>query len=164
MNREKVNSTENEEEKKIEKMTPLQMFSKVQAHLLEQLEQSQNGGGDCLYRGPNGTMCAIGCLIKDEHYSFELEGRSFSGENGPLAFAVAKSCGYESGSELFSEYPFLIGTLGRLQDIHDSFTPGMWKERLLFAHEELVLEMESEANFADLDQAELLREEEGLNV
>ena len=30
----------------------------------------------CRYRGDNGTMCAVGCLIPDERYDISLEGFS----------------------------------------------------------------------------------------
>lgn len=49
-----------------------EIFDKVISHLRKQGVQS-GSSGDCLYRGPNGTMCAVGCLIKDEFYSNELE-------------------------------------------------------------------------------------------
>lgn len=29
----------------------------------------------CLYRGPDGLMCAAGCLIEDEYYSPKFEGK-----------------------------------------------------------------------------------------
>lgn len=32
----------------------------------------------CLYRGPNGTKCAVGHLIKDEFYNSDFEGKSVS--------------------------------------------------------------------------------------
>jgi hypothetical protein len=126
------------------KMTPLQMFSKVQAHLLGQLEQSQNDAGECVYRGPNGTMCAIGCLIKDEHYRPEFEGTAFDFLE-PIGAALSRSCGYESRLGLVGEYPYLDRALVDWQNIHDGFRPGRWKEKLLLAHEELVFEMNKDA-------------------
>ena len=45
------------------------IFNKVLAHLRKQGVASQNtDGGTCLYRGPNGRSCAIGCLIPDDEY------------------------------------------------------------------------------------------------
>lgn len=59
-------------------MNAQQIFDKVAAHLIKQNEPSR--GVDqcryrCLYRGPNGKSCAVGCLIKDEYYSAALEGK-----------------------------------------------------------------------------------------
>jgi hypothetical protein len=34
----------------------------------------------CMYRGSNGRMCFVGVLIKDKHYTPELEGKIASGE------------------------------------------------------------------------------------
>jgi hypothetical protein len=53
-------------------MTIQEIFDKVTTHLLTQRKQSKEGKV-CLYRGPNGTMCAVGCLIKDEFYDGGLE-------------------------------------------------------------------------------------------
>lgn len=47
-----------------------EIFDTVSVHLLTQNEKSQESSfySSCLYRGPNGTKCAVGCLIKDEFY------------------------------------------------------------------------------------------------
>lgn len=42
-------------------------------HLAKQRERSVNAKDICQYRGPNGTMCAVGVLIPDELYSTKLE-------------------------------------------------------------------------------------------
>ena len=44
-----------------------EIFDTVSVHLLTQNEKSQESDfyRSCLYRGPNGTKCAVGCLIKD---------------------------------------------------------------------------------------------------
>jgi hypothetical protein len=57
------------------------LFDTVVAHLFTQGrpalvtgdDDSDRSTGDCLYRGPNGTKCAIGCLIPDDRYSESLE-------------------------------------------------------------------------------------------
>jgi hypothetical protein len=55
-------------------MTNQEAFTKVVLHLRKQGEKSQNEDKTlCLYRGPNGLMCAVGCLIPDEEYRPELE-------------------------------------------------------------------------------------------
>lgn len=55
---------------------------KIEQHLIKQRakagiqEYDINGEKTvfrCYYRGPNGTMCAAGCLIKDEDYTPDIE-------------------------------------------------------------------------------------------
>lgn len=52
----------------------------VAEHLGKQRKQSDGqhpDGHGCCYRGDNGLMCAIGCLIPDELYDFQMEGKLF---------------------------------------------------------------------------------------
>lgn len=55
-------------------------FEKVARHLFAQGKQSKEPGPDwtsvCLYRGPEETSCAVGCLIPDELYSPDMEYKS----------------------------------------------------------------------------------------
>lgn len=48
-------------------MNKQEIFDKVYMELLKQKVPSMHNGR-CLYRGPNGTKCAIGHLIPDELY------------------------------------------------------------------------------------------------
>jgi hypothetical protein len=50
------------------------VFEHVSRHLFRQGRKAA-ANGDCLYRGPDGTCCAVGCLIPDEVYSESMEGR-----------------------------------------------------------------------------------------
>ena len=49
-----------------------EMFDKVCQHLRTQKKRSfksdfnESSQGTCVYRGPNGTKCAVGALIPDE--------------------------------------------------------------------------------------------------
>jgi hypothetical protein len=52
-----------------------QIFDKVVDHLVAQGGPAVNNNGNCRYRAPNGFMCAAGCLINDEAYSPEIEGK-----------------------------------------------------------------------------------------
>lgn len=57
-----------------------EIYNKVKAHLLNQMKKAatylEDGSLDqCLYRGPNDTKCAIGCLIPDDDYYVGLEER-----------------------------------------------------------------------------------------
>lgn len=56
-------------------MTNQEIFDKVVAHLRKQNARSV-WRLKCLYRGPNGLKCAVGCLINDDAYSRDLETRS----------------------------------------------------------------------------------------
>lgn len=54
-------------------MTAQEIFDKVATHLATQKVASFERFQGCLYRGPNGTMCAVGCLIPDSAYSPDFE-------------------------------------------------------------------------------------------
>lgn len=55
------------------------MFDKMLEHLRAQGCRSVDEFDSCLYRGPNGTKCAVGALIPDEKYSKDMEDISASG-------------------------------------------------------------------------------------
>lgn len=44
------------------------IFDTVVRHLWAQGKQAADDNGSCLYRGPNGTKCAVGILIPDDKY------------------------------------------------------------------------------------------------
>jgi hypothetical protein len=92
-------------------MTTLQeIFDKVTTHLLTQGKRSIDEKKHiCLYRGPNGTKCAVGCLIKDEFYHAGLE------ENLSTSVAIHRAL-TRSGIEVTKE---VEGFLRNLQRLHD---------------------------------------------
>ena len=47
-------------------MEAQEIFDTVTDHLRRQGCRSVNKEGDCLYRGPDGLMCAVGCLLTDD--------------------------------------------------------------------------------------------------
>lgn len=53
-------------------MRPQEIFETVATHLFKQGEPAKAEAG-CLYRGPNGTMCAVGVLIPDDMYDPMLD-------------------------------------------------------------------------------------------
>lgn len=62
-------------------MNKQQIFDTVVKHLAAQKTRSYGTykshgvwSTSCLYHGPNGTKCAVGCLIPDEKYSPDMEG------------------------------------------------------------------------------------------
>ena len=52
------------------------IYRHVRRHLLEQGRCSTRPNVGCAYRGEGGAACAVGCLIPDERYSDDLEGKA----------------------------------------------------------------------------------------
>ena len=102
-------------------MDKQEVFNKVAKHLLKQNEKSlDRTGGTCLYRGPDGKSCAVGCLIADEHYPPGIEGR------GALETAVLEALGRSGVVVSDGEADLLTD----LQDMHDSTEPYEWRQLL----------------------------------
>lgn len=126
-------------------ITNEQIFDRVAEHLLKQGQKSMSDGpyymdsvivtNGCMYRGPNGLKCAIGCLISDEMYDHSLEGRPV--QSSTVMAAVATSLGVEASVLNFH-------MLMELQQIHDSFTPLSWRGRLAELRESLFPSGETE--------------------
>lgn len=55
-------------------MSKQEAFDKVLNHLRQQGRAAVNSKGECVYRAPNGDMCAAGCLIPDKMYKEAFEG------------------------------------------------------------------------------------------
>ena len=68
------------------------LFRDVALHLIRQGERSSDAEDSCKYRHGN-LKCAVGCLIKDEHYSPDLEELTINSKN--VMEAVEKSIGRE---------------------------------------------------------------------
>jgi hypothetical protein len=108
---------------------PQKAFNKVCAHLTKQMVQSLNQETDeCMYRGLNGKMCAVGPFIADKHYSKQLEGSSINDER-----VVEALCA--SGWDMTDDY--LMYVLSKCQDIHDMYKPKDWKMHLRALADEL---------------------------
>lgn len=90
------------------------IFDRVVKHLLTQNCRSllMPGSSSCRYRGPNGLMCAVGCLINDECYDVELEGKM----SGTPEVQAALEC---SGINVTHNL-ILRKLLQQLQIIHDT--------------------------------------------
>lgn len=56
--------------------TEKEVFDQVSDHLLSQKIRSMKDGV-CLYRMSDGRKCAAGCLISDDEYNEEIEGKSW---------------------------------------------------------------------------------------
>lgn len=93
--------------------TQQQIFDQVSNHLLTQNCKSSNGVA-CLYRGPNNTKCAAGCLIADNEYHVGLENK-----NWERLLEI----------NLISNFHFEL--IADLQRIHDIRKIEFWREDLI---------------------------------
>ena len=99
--------------------TAQQTFEHVVKHLFKQGRRSYSDASGCLYKGPNNTSCAVGCLIPDDVYSTGMEGKP-----------------YGNTSNLFDHYPVLTKVMPKhtyllrsLQKVHDGNS--VWKNEKL---------------------------------
>ena len=116
-------------------MTLQEIFDKVTTHLLTQGKKSKvEDSKVCLYRGSNGTMCAVGCLIKDEFYHEGLE------ENLSTAKIIHEAL-QKSGIEVTEKVNIFLRDLQKLHDGSPSITskneyrtflPTQWTEGLQY--------------------------------
>lgn len=96
-------------------MTNLEAFNKVELHLLAQNKQSRHKFANrCAYRGTEGTMCAVGCLIPDSEYKVRMEDVSL--------VRIQKGFNCLTGLD--------IDMLRDLQRLHDTQQPYEWLEGL----------------------------------
>ena len=104
----------------------------VTRHLLKQNRKSERQPGMCLYRGPDNTSCAVGCLIPPAMYYVGMEG-----------------CSVDALLERYPEVSDLLGVsnielLKYLQNTHDCFCVENWPERLRIIAQGLSLELPAE--------------------
>ena len=102
--------------KTLPQATAQQVFDQVAQHLLTQMQRSVNsehiGGDNCMYRSGN-LKCAAGCLIGDDEYKEEFEGKTW--------MRLRKQ------GDVPSEHLALII---ELQRIHDNSPPRTWADQL----------------------------------
>lgn len=137
-------------------MTPQEIFDKVAIHLLTQNCKSVSDefagsdlqAYDCYYRGANSTKCAIGCLIPDDLYSPDMEGKRVSAIL--VDFQEISNLLMAPGAIAVNFY-----FLGRLQAIHDKFPVAEWPYALAkFATEhKLTLPYQLSVKLKELDHA-----------
>lgn len=103
-------------------MNRQETYQIVRDHLLTQNKRSSTKKDLCLYRGPNDTSCAIGCLIPNNLYKKSMEGRSLMDvlEHEPKLSAFLEV------DENMGDKGFLTG----LQSIHDWHPLETWPQRL----------------------------------
>jgi|13_taG_2_1085334.scaffolds.fasta_scaffold13134_6 hypothetical protein len=106
-------------------MDKQEIFNKVCTHLMTQNKRSflknRDWCEECAYRGDGELMCAVGCLIKDEHYSPSMETRHVT--SSPVADALVKS-GVPNDVDTID---MLVG----MQEMHDRQEPEFWPMTLL---------------------------------
>ncbi len=97
-------------------MTTQQAFTKMVKHLRKQGVQSASTRGRalCRYRGPNGLMCAVGCLIPDNLYKKSFEGVAVLGLYNTLGGTLFKNVSHD--------------VLSDMQQVHDNFSPSQWED------------------------------------
>lgn len=107
-------------------MTPQEIFDKVATHLLTQNKQSREGI-ICLYRGPDGTACAVGCLIPDSLYKKGMEG---SAAESIIKFEDGLQDVFFKRHESTESRENKLRLLSDLQEVHDRCEVSGWKDRL----------------------------------
>ncbi len=92
-------------------------FTTMILHLREQARPSMQERGThtplCLYRGPDGTKCAVGALIPDEAYHIRLE--CLTPHDGAVAEAVGLDIAHYSTT---ADAGFLHACQTKLHDDH----------------------------------------------
>jgi len=113
-----------------------QIFDKSASHLLKQGVRSMREYTKwCAYRGQDGLMCAVGCLINDHAYSQSLEGGGVRSQL-EVQWALEKS-----GIE-FDEDGMVMRLLSKLQLIHDTKEESDWAASLSALANELGLKFD----------------------
>ena len=92
-------------------MNNQEFFDKTLAHLKQQGVPSARGAS-CLYRGPEGTRCAIGFHIPDDMYNLRMEGAGVSNllQNYPELRHLFKGVSDELMIELQGLHDNYLGT------------------------------------------------------
>lgn len=117
-------------------------FDKVRAHLLEQgtksirYENLYDGDGviteeleTCVYRGEDGTKCAVGVLIPDDEYNEAFDNAI---DGGTSVATLAR------GNVVPALQGLDVDMLISLQNIHDYEEPRDWKAQLALLENGLV--------------------------
>jgi hypothetical protein len=109
-------------------MNNQEIFDKVVTHLRKQNAKSVGDHQECLYRSPDGGMCAVGCLIPDSEYNEDIEGvgiHSFQNVFKSLHERLLESV---LGSSGISKRSYKL--LSELQDVHDDYSVEDWEREL----------------------------------
>ena len=63
--------------KTLPQATEQEIYNQVKSHLLQQMEKSRDEVHGCAYRSDSGLKCAAGCLIGDDEYTNNMEGKNW---------------------------------------------------------------------------------------
>jgi hypothetical protein len=99
-------------------MNQQEIFTKVVSHLRAQNAKSNDLDG-CKYRSSTGLMCAVGCLIDDEFYSYRLEGLNLDATVVNIALT-------QSGINV--DDTKIMKMLNALQFTHDNYPTDGWED------------------------------------
>lgn len=107
-------------------MNKQEVFDKIVNHMLTQNAKAQDVKGICMYRGEEGRMCAVGCLITDEAYSPDIEKNAADTEEVLQALR-------NSGIDIAPWSPSNTDTqfLYEIQQIHDYTNVDVWEKALV---------------------------------
>ena len=113
-----------------------QIFDKTASHLLKQGVQSVLADvvNTCAYRGQGGSMCAVGCLINNDSYRRNLEGK-------PVTCKKVQKALRNSGIE-FDADGQVMRLLTMLQTMHDTKEESDWAASLSALANELGLKFD----------------------
>ncbi len=106
-------------------MSTRTLFNTVAEHLLAQREKSRaeiDGTSVCLYRGPRGLKCAVGCLIKDQDFREVMNSSEVA--DSDVIEALEASLGYDLSRRE-------VNLLAELQYVHDSEEVTNWPLNLI---------------------------------
>lgn len=113
-------------------MNTQQAFDIMVQHLRQQGRPSRDDVAGCMYRGPDGTKCAVGALIPDELYRDNMEGRTIR----PLLIQDCNA--YSELCRLLDSIDLQL--LEEMQTIHDHHTPANWERSFKECAEEFGLD------------------------
>lgn len=107
-------------------MNKQEVFDKIVNHMLTQNAKAHDVKGMCMYRGEEGRMCAVGCLITDEAYSPDIEKNAADTEEVLQALR-------NSGIDIDPWSPSNTDTqfLYEIQQIHDYTDVDVWEKALV---------------------------------
>ena len=98
-------------------MNAQEIFDQVVGHLRKQKVRAINRQTlACAYRDPEGRKCAVGCLISDDDYALNMEGRT-----------VYELINMFDSMRKYRPYSSL---LNELQVVHDKTFPYLWESCL----------------------------------
>lgn len=117
-------------------LTNQEIFDKVATHLLTQGKKSINDEWRCLYHGPNGLMCAAGCLMLGSEDTSSFEGTSIPNPSAEDTLTHKESAVLDAlergGVPRTCE---ALNLVSDLQDLHDNDNPREWLDALRYCAE-----------------------------